>query len=99
MGDSEDKAKDYVSAGEFKKLKEKFLEHQIEHRIKNRDYDIKHEQTLEAISQLTSSTQDVVDAWKVASGLQRFVKWLSGFAVVVGAAIAFFSKHWPHIIG
>lgn len=88
---------------EFAKLKAKFEDHLIEHRIKSKDYelrqerqDLKHEQNMQAIAELTAATQDVVAAWKVANGLQRFVKWLSGFAVV-GAVITFVSNHFPHM--
>jgi hypothetical protein len=45
-----------------------------------------HEQNMEAIKALTIATSNVVNAWTVASGLQKFIKWISSFAVV-GAAI------------
>lgn len=49
-----------------------------------------HEKNMEAIAHLTQSTQGVVDAWSAASSFQRFVKWLSGFALI-GIAITWFS--------
>jgi hypothetical protein len=87
---------DFVKIGEFKELKDKFYEQQIEQRIRNKDYDRKHEETMTAIANLTSATADVVDAWKVANGLQRFVKWLSGFAVI-GAVMAYFATQFPQL--
>lgn len=34
------------------------------------------------IAELTKATKGVVEAWTVANGLSKFVKWLSSFAVV-----------------
>lgn len=87
---------DFVKIGEFKELKDKFYEQQIEQRIRNKDYDRKHEETMVAIANLTCATRDVVDAWKVANGLQRFVKWLSGFAVI-GAMLTYFATQFPQL--
>lgn len=36
------------------------------------------------IAHLTESTQGVVDAWVVANGLQKFIKWVSSFAIIGG---------------
>ena len=41
----------------------------------------------EAIGQLITSTQGLVDVWTVANGFQRFFKWLSGFAVASAAVV------------
>lgn len=38
------------------------------------------------IANLTEATQGVVDAWVVANGLSKFLKWLSSFAII-GASI------------
>lgn len=52
----------------------------------------------EAITQLTDSTKDLVNVWQAADGtmkslsaLGRFVKWLSGFAVI-GVIASYVSK-------
>jgi hypothetical protein len=47
---------------------------------------------MEAISALTHATSNVVEAWRVAAGLQKFVKWLSSFALVGAAAMWALSK-------
>lgn len=87
---------EYVNAHEFRELKEKFYEQQIEQRIRNKDYDRKHEETMAAIANLTCATRDVVDAWKVANGLQRFVKWISSFAVV-GGVLTYLAANYPQL--
>lgn len=86
-------------ATEFKQLRSKFEDHLIEHRIRNKDYelrqerqDTKHEQNMEAIAKLTKATQGVVDAWSVVTGIQKFLKWVSGFAVI-GVAAKFLLEH------
>tara|TARA_R110000772_G_scaffold264083_1_gene384398 strand:+ start:2180 stop:2404 length:225 start_codon:yes stop_codon:yes gene_type:complete len=38
------------------------------------------------IAELTIATQGVVEAWTVANGLSKFLKWLSSFAII-GASI------------
>lgn len=38
------------------------------------------------IAKLTQATQGVVEAWTVANGLSKFLKWLSSFAIL-GAII------------
>tara|TARA_R110000772_G_scaffold68760_1_gene152348 strand:+ start:3327 stop:3590 length:264 start_codon:yes stop_codon:yes gene_type:complete len=38
------------------------------------------------IAQLTEATNGVVEAWTVANGLSKFLKWLSSFAII-GASI------------
>lgn len=51
------------------------------------------EKNIEAIAKLTESTQGLVDAWTTASNLQKFVKWISGLAVV-GTTIAWLIKNF-----
>lgn len=51
--------------------------------------DIAYTKNMEAIAALTKSTQGVVDAWSAANNFQKFIKWLSGFAVI-GAIISWF---------
>tara|TARA_R110000824_G_scaffold313775_2_gene500556 strand:+ start:2476 stop:2766 length:291 start_codon:yes stop_codon:yes gene_type:complete len=36
------------------------------------------------IADLTTATQGVVEAWTVANGLSKFLKWLSSFAIIGG---------------
>lgn len=47
---------------------------------------------MEAISALTAATTDVVKAWEVANGLQKFLKWLSGFAILGGSVMWLISQ-------
>lgn len=35
-----------------------------------------------------ASTKELVDAWKAAGGLLKFVKWISGIAIAVAGAWA-----------
>jgi len=35
------------------------------------------------VDRLTSSTQGIVDVWTAGKTLQKAIKWLSGFAIVV----------------
>jgi len=51
------------------------------------------EQNTQCMKDLTDSTKGLIEAWEAANGavktlsaLGRFVKWLSGFAIVGGAA-------------
>jgi len=48
--------------------------------------DARHQQTVDAIEKLTATTQGVVDAWVFANTFHRFIKWLSGFAILVAVA-------------
>tara|TARA_R110000803_G_scaffold210114_1_gene281090 strand:+ start:2769 stop:3029 length:261 start_codon:yes stop_codon:yes gene_type:complete len=36
------------------------------------------------IADLTKATNGVVEAWTVANGLSKFLKWLSSFAIIGG---------------
>lgn len=61
--------------------------------IRYKHYDDMHEKNTNdiatlttAVSALTLSTQGLVDGWKAARTLQRFIKWLSGFSVLGVAA-------------
>jgi len=47
---------------------------------------------MEAIDKLTKATQGLVDTWLIANGIQKFFKWLSGFAflgVIISWAVGF----------
>ncbi len=57
----------------------------------NKRQDEAYAQNMEAIATLTKATQGVVDAWATANNFQKFIKWLSGFAII-GALIAWFVK-------
>jgi len=52
----------------------------------DRCIDLQEKNTI-AIANLSYATQGMVDAWSTARNLQRFVKWLSGFAII-GAMVA-----------
>lgn len=48
---------------------------------------------LEAIAKLTASTQDVVNAWSTANNLQKFIKWIGGFSLLI-AAVTWYIKNF-----
>jgi len=48
--------------------------------------------TLKAVADLTQSIQVVVDFFRVIILLQKFAKWLSGFAILGGVAAYFWGK-------
>lgn len=51
-----------------------------------------HQLTL-AVTELTLSTQGIVEAWQAGSVLGKLVKWLSGFGVAIALIAAWF-KDW-----
>jgi hypothetical protein len=56
--------------------------------------DVRHEQNLEAIEKLTAATAGIVEAWSTAAGVRRFVKWLSGFAIL-GVVLSWLIDKFP----
>ena len=86
---------------EVKELKRRFEDHLEDYRTqtiedvarKVRD-DERYTQTMHSIDCLAKSTKDVVDAWTFANTVQKFVKWLSGFAIL-GGIITYLSKVLP----
>lgn len=78
------------SCDDMKKLRKRFEVHLDEHRVDAAEYQelqlrqsLAHEEAMKNISELTVATKGLVDAWNAASTIQRFFKWLSGFAVLV----------------
>jgi len=66
-------------------------EHLVQYRLHREEYldrqahqDEAYEKNLEAIAALTKATQGLVDSWVVVLSVQKFIKWLSGFAVIGG---------------
>ena len=59
---------------------EKLDAHLIEYTQHRAEYLERQQHNMEAIDKLTKATQGLVDAWTVANNIQRFFKWLSGFA-------------------
>lgn len=83
---------------EVTELKRRFEDHLEDYRVHTNDEierkvrdDERYTQTMHSIDCLAKSTKDVVDAWTFANTVQKFVKWLSGFAIL-GGIIAYFSK-------
>lgn len=90
-----------ANTDEITKLKNKLERHldwhkdtEIEAEKRQLRRDTAYEQNMEAIAALTKSTQGVVDAWAAANNFQKFIKWLSGFALI-GAMIAWAIKQLP----
>ena len=75
---------DYITRCEFEM-------HKIDMEETHRRYNELYEKNMEAIAKLTESTQGVVDAWSTANNLHKFIKWLSGLAVV-GTAFTWLAK-------
>ena len=78
-------------------LKKEFDSHLKKHKdceLKNKEImlEINQQQKLntEAIAELTTSTQGLVDAWTAANTLSKFMKWLASFAIVA-TGLAWFS--------
>ena len=83
---------------DFMQLRDKVDTHIKEYKLfleayisRQKQQDLAQEQLMEAVKELninivhlTESTQGLVDAWKVATGLQRFIVWASQLAVVGG---------------
>jgi hypothetical protein len=86
---------------ELQKLGDRMDTHLEQYRVDCKDFterqikiQLAHEQNMEAIKALTEATSAVVNAWTVAAGLQKFIKWISSFAVV-GAAIMWILSKLP----
>ena len=63
-----------------------FKDHELEERNRwDQLIDIT-EANAKAVGDLTEATKGVVEVWQTSTNLGRFVKWLSGFAVVVTIA-------------
>lgn len=43
----------------------------------------------------TEATKELVEAWKIGTGLVRFIKWLSGFVAAIAALYILFFKDTP----
>lgn len=86
---------------EIIKLRERFDKHLDSHREDYEEY-VERQRTqeqfstknAEAIAALTEATQSLVDAWKTIGAIQKFVKWLSGFAFL-GIIISWFAGFNP----
>jgi len=66
--------------------------HMEEYKVRSKIWDEQHEKTMLAIADLTGSTQGLVDAWTTGNNLYRFLKWLSGLAII-GGILTWFSNH------
>lgn len=53
--------------------------------------DLAHEKNLEAIAELTKATQGLVDAWTTAGNVQKFIKWVSTFAIIGASLVWLYS--------
>lgn len=42
---------------------------------------------------LSNSVEGLVEAWNTAQGITKFVKWVSGIIIAIGAIVASF-KYW-----
>lgn len=76
-------------------LETKVDNHLTEYDKRCKRQDEAYDKTMEAINKLTESTQGIVEAWTAANSFQRFIKWVSSFAVV-GAVITWFYTNLPN---
>lgn len=74
--------------------KEAFIKHVNEDQLRWDRLLVAQEANTKSIEALTHATQGLVDAWSAASAFQRFIKWLSGFALL-GAGITWFVSKFP----
>lgn len=42
------------------------------------------------VAELRNDVKDLLEAWRTATGIVRFVKWLSGMAIAVASVVALF---------
>ena len=56
-----------------------------------------HSRNMEAIAALTKATEGLVEAWCAVNTMQRFLKWLSSFAILGGVAAWAITKLFPHL--
>lgn len=96
---ADDTNEDYLM-NEVKRIERRFDAHLLEEQaykeaelLRQKSQDEAYARCMEGICKLTEATKDVVDAWKVANGFQRFIKWLSGFAFL-GLALDYLVKHF-----
>lgn len=66
---------------------EHYALHRKEYLERQAHQDMIQESNLRAIEALTKATAGLVNAWTVANGVNRFVVWLSKFAVLGTACI------------
>lgn len=69
-----------------------YAEHRLEYLERQLHQDQMQASNLKAISDLTTATKGLVDAWTVANNLQRFVVWVSKFAILAGVFTYFSGK-------
>ena len=74
---------------EMATLTTRFEEHLIECSRRDKAVDARLDKLIEAqelnatnIAKLTEATNGVVEAWVVANGLSKFLKWLSSLAII-----------------
>lgn len=59
-----------------------YRDHVADDLLKHDRQDRMHDQNMEAIRALTRSTQGVVDVYTTVDRVQKFAKWVAGFAVI-----------------
>ena len=86
---------------QLEKLGDKMDTHLEQYRADRKEFtewrikmQLAHEQNMAAIKALTEATSVVVNAWTVAAGVQKFIKWVSSFAIV-GAAVIWLAAKLP----
>ena len=75
-------------------LTKRLEQHLLEHAQKDATINARLDKLIQAqelnatnIASLTKATNGVVEAWTVANGLSKFLKWLSSLALIGGALI------------
>jgi len=86
-------------------LNKKLDQHLNDHKVYEVTYEarcVKQEEesrrTIEAIEKLTKATTEIVEAWRVVKGIQKFVKWASTFTAI-GLLLSWLHYKFPTVFG
>lgn len=94
--DKEDEILAAITARKLESHLKDYEAYKAETALKLAMIDLAHKHQMEEIHALTKATQGVVDAWSTANNLHRFIKWASGFAVVI-IAIQWLNTKFPNL--
>lgn len=64
-------------------LHKQLNEHINHYELRQREQDIRLEAIQNSLSSISSDMKPIVDAWTTATGIQKFLKWLSGFGLLL----------------
>ena len=85
LGEKTDKQHEIVNA-----LVEQFQHHEAEDSRRNTQFIESQTLNTKAINDLAHSVEGIVEAYRTANGVGKFIKWFGGIAISIGALIAYF---------